>query len=74
MKTIYRLRKDSAHDSEEALHIAYGIEALNEQGYVVESIENVFFNKATATNFIALCNELDLSLLHLFDVVEDILE
>lgn len=74
MRTVYRLKEDSTYDSEGALHIAYGIEALNDEGTIVKAIADIFFNKATATGFIALCNELELSLVHLPDVIEDILE
>lgn len=72
MRTVYRLKEDSTYDSEGALHIAYGIEALNDEGTIVKAIADIFFNKATG--FIALCNELELSLVHLPDVIEDILE
>ena len=74
MEIVYRLKTDNVYDEEGFLHTVYGIEALNGESRIVASISDVFFDKAKATEFITLCNALKLSLIHLPEVIEDILE
>ena len=74
MEIIYRLKTDKVYDEEGFLHTVYGIEALNAENLIVASVADVFFDKAKATEFITLCNALKLSLIHLPEVIEDILE
>ena len=51
-------------------HIGYGI-AYNEDRTL--SVENLTTNPASVTNLVKLCNDLDLSSIHLMDVAEDFL-
>ncbi len=74
MEIVYRMKTDTVYDEEGFLHTVYGIEALNAENLIVASVADVFFDKVKATEFIALCNDLRLSLIHLPEVIEDILE
>lgn len=74
MKITYDLRTDSVYDEDGALHTVYGIEAFTNKKTKVASIADVFFDKQKAEEFIKLCNDLKLSLVHLPDVIEDVLE
>lgn len=74
MKITYCLRTDKVCDEEGMLHTVYGIEAFARNKYVVASIADVFFDKQKAKYFIKLCNDLNLDLVHLPDVIEDVFE
>ena len=74
MKITYCLRTDKVFDEDGVLHTVYGIEAFTKSKHKVASVADVFFNKQKAEDFIRLCNELKLSLVHLPDVIEDVLE
>lgn len=74
MKITYRLRTDKVCDEKGVLHIVYGIEAFAKNKHKIASVADVFFDKQKAENFIKLCNDLKLSLVHLPDVIEDVLE
>lgn len=65
----YQLRTDENVDEENITHTVYGIE-LPSEGI---SVKDVFCNRKEAESFIKLCNDLDLSPLHLHDVVQDAL-
>lgn len=68
MKT-YQPRSDTTIDDEGKTRIVYGIELPSEN----ISVKDVFCNRKEAETFIKLCNDLDLSPLHLQDVLQDIL-
>ena len=55
------------------MRTVYGIEAFAGNRLRVASVADVFFDKQAAEDFIELCNELKLSLVHLPDVIEDVL-
>lgn len=68
MKT-YQLRSDTTIDDEGISHTVYGIDLPSEN----ISVKDVFCNRKEAEAFIKLCNDLDLSPLHLHDVIQDVL-
>lgn len=74
MKITYRLRTDKVRNEEGVSHIVYGIEGFARNKHKVVSVADVFFDKQKAENFIKLCSDLKLSLVHLPDVIEYILE
>lgn len=65
----YILRSDTVFDEQGTRHTVYGVNVPTEQ----ISVADVFYHKAEAKDFIRKCNELDLSPLHLPDVIDDIL-
>ncbi len=65
----YILRSDTVFDEQGIRHTVYGVNVPTEQ----ISVADVFYHKAEAKDFIRKCNELDLSPLHLPDVIDDIL-
>lgn len=65
----YQLRTDTIPDDSGSLHTVYGIELPNEG----ISVPNVFTNESDASRFAELCNALDLSPIHLPEVIEDLL-
>lgn len=73
MQVTYTLRTDIVTDEDNHKHIVYGINALDSFGSVLKSVDNIFFSKQKAEEFIELCNEEKLELIHLKDVIEDIL-
>ena len=52
-------------------YTVYGIDAVNNNGYILESHTDIFFDRLKAEKFISLCNDCELELIHLPDVVED---
>jgi len=73
LQHTYYLRTDNVFDEYGDIHTVYGIDAVNENGIVEMSVKDVFFEFERAKKFIDTCNRLDLSIVHLMDVVEDIL-
>ena len=65
----YTLRSDTVLDDQGARHTVYGINVPPEN----MAVRDVFYRKTEAKAFIKKCNELDLSPLHLPDVLDDIL-
>ncbi len=74
MAYTYCIRKDTLHDEEMRSYIVYGIEAISSDGEILLSFSDIFFDKQRAEQFVCLCNEESLSLIHLPGVVEDALE
>ncbi len=73
MKFMYKLRDDQVLDQNGEAHTVYGIE-LWEDGVCVRAVSDVFFARERAAEFVSLCNRLQLSAIHLEDVIEDVLE
>ena len=73
MQVIYKLRIDTVTDENNRKHTVYGITALDSFENVLKTFEDIFFDKQKAEKFIALCNYEKLELIHLQDVIEDIL-
>lgn len=74
MKVKYTLRTDIVTDEDNNKHTVYGVDALDRFENVLESVADIFFDKLKAEEFIKLCNEEKLELIHLQDVIEDVLE
>ena len=73
MTIRYILRTDTVTDEDNQRHTVYGITALDGRGAEISSFHDIFFDKRKAEDFIELCNSEKLELIHLADVVEDIL-
>lgn len=69
----YTLRTYIVTDEGNHKHTVYGITALDSFGNVLKTVEDIFFCKQKAEEFIELCNQEKLELIHLQDVIEDIL-
>lgn len=74
MQVKYTLRTDIVTDEDNNKHTVYGVDALNRFENVLESVADIFFDKQKAEAFIDLCNEEKLELIHLQNVIEDVLE
>ena len=73
MKTTYTLKTDEETDDSGKPVMVYGIEARDQSGNLLLSVPNIFCNLKKATEFVSLCNHLEVSLIHLHDVIEDTL-
>ena len=73
MSHAYRTRKDIRFDEAGQKYIVYGVDAVDAEGAILMSFPDVFFSRQRAERFVTLCNEGELSLLHLADAVEDAL-
>lgn len=73
MKVIYKLRCDTVIDEDGCSYTVYGIAALNTFGEILVIFDDIFFDKQKALDFINLCNTEGLELIHLNDVIEDLL-
>lgn len=69
MKKPYRIREDSIYDDLGNPHTVYGIEAPS---YNI-SIPDIFTSKPAAEEFVNLCNRLDLSPEHVYEVIDDMI-
>lgn len=52
--------------------IAYGINAVDENGNILKEAPAIHPNKAMVEDFINICNAEKLELIHFIDVVEDL--
>ncbi len=71
MSYIYRLNETTIADEDGKKYTVYGIDAVNDNEYILESYSDIFFDRIKAEEFVSLCNECGLELIHLSDVVED---
>ena len=74
MPHIYSLRTDTIFDEENNLHTVYGINAIDSESGKSVSIPNLFCNKDVAARFVERCNRSGLSIVHLYEAIEDALE
>lgn len=63
----YKLVKSIVHDENGKEHVTYGV--TNPDAKVTYT--DVFSNKNEAEELVKKCNELDLSPMHLYDVIQD---
>lgn len=73
MAVYYRLRQDLIQRDDGYSTVAYGLDAVDDAGRILRSVPDLFLDRQRAMDLIALCNALELSLIHLDDVIEDIL-
>ena len=73
MKYCYLLQESIISDDDGKNRTVYGITATDAEGSFSESYPDIFLNKEKAEQFVDLCNKNELSLCHLSDVIEDIL-
>lgn len=73
MPYTYRLRTDKMQDEDGEEYIAYGIEAVDSDGKILEWAPDIFFDRQKAENLVILCIEEKLEVIHLMDVAEDAL-
>ena len=50
---------------------SFGIKATDSSGQVIAEARNISDDKARVSHLVRLCNHLELSSLHFFDVVDD---
>lgn len=65
----YILREDKLLDENGQEYISFGIDYPEER----ISIPDIFLERAKAEIFVKTCNDLDLSPIHLQDVIQDVL-
>lgn len=68
MNSPYKLREDTIYDELGKPHTVYGITL---DGSL--SIPDIFTSRPAAEEFIKLCNRLELSPLHIYEVIDDLL-
>ncbi len=74
MGWIYKLRIDNIVSEEGSEFTVYGMDVINlDTGGVEISIPDIFFEKRRAEEFIDLCNKEELMIVHLWDVIEDMI-
>lgn len=69
MKPAYKLRTDTVLTEQGTFATVYGIEAPDQN----ISIPDIFTSKPAAEEFVKLCNRLDLSPEHVYEVIDDLL-
>ena len=73
MMHTYTLKTNYEMDESGQIVTVYGIEARNAKGDLLLSVPGIFCNLQKAIQFVSLCNDLKISLIHLHDVIEDAL-
>lgn len=62
----------SINNTQRHSHCEFGIDVFNE-GQLLKSITSITENKNDIENIVAMCNELEIELCHLDDIIEDYL-
>lgn len=73
MKVHYCLRRDVIRREDGVLYIAYGLDAVDSDGRILRSVPDLLIDRRRVMDLIDRCNALELSLIHLDDVIEDLL-
>lgn len=73
MKVHYCLRRDVILREDGVLYIAYGLDAVDADGRILRSVPDLLLDRWRVMDLIDRCNALELSLIHLDDVIEDLL-
>ena len=73
MSHTYQLNETTVKDKDGIVYTVYGIDAVNKKGKIVKSFTKIFYERSRAQDLVALCNECELSIIHLANVVEDAL-
>lgn len=71
MEYTYKLKTDTISDDEGNSVEVYGIVCSDSSSNLIKAVSNVFTNKEEAEQFISLCNKLELSPVHLQDVIDE---
>ena len=70
MRIEYRLFTERLENEERGSYIAYGLEAVAE-GHVCRHISDISVDAAAVSSLVAQCNQKELDICHLDDVIED---
>lgn len=73
MSHTYQLNETTVKDNDGIIHTLYGIDAVNNKDEVVKSFTKIFYARSKAIDLVTLCNECELSIIHLENVVDDVL-
>ena len=73
MSHTYRLNETTVKDKDGIIYTFYGIDAVNEKGKIVKSFTKIFYERSRAQDLVTLCNECELSIIHLANLVDDAL-
>ncbi len=72
MKCTYKIT-ETCVAYEDKQYTTYGIDAVDEFEKVIASFSDVFFDRAKAEEFVGMCNDGSLSVIHFGEVIEDVL-
>lgn len=67
----YRIREDTVFEENKTCRLAFGIDIISPNGETICSFSDLFCDRKQGEKFVALCNEGELSLAHILDVLED---
>lgn len=73
LQVKYTLKTDIVTDEENHAHTVYGITVLDNFENILKTIKDIFLNKQKAEEFIELCNKEKVELIHIQDVIDDML-
>lgn len=69
---FYKIRQDQLKDEDIGRYISYGIDVVENEA-VLRSVKDITTDEARLSGLVDLCNKLQLSPVHLDDVIEDFL-
>ncbi len=71
MCDIYRMKEEVLRDEQGIARKVYGIEAVDEAGNVLFRFPDMFFDLEKAKAFVHMCNEQQVELVHIHDVISN---
>lgn len=72
----YQVKKEILYHTETGFYTTFGIDAvrtISNHTILIHSISDVFLEQADAEEFVQICNDEELSPLHLHDAIENAL-
>ena len=70
----YNLRQDLVTYPDEGTYQTYGMDITDtDTNEIIDSIPDISFNRLDAENLIKDCNEAEVDVAHIYDVIEDFL-
>ncbi len=70
---VYKIRKDNINFEDIGKCDTYGIDVFDDKGVLVKEIPDISFNENEMTKLVADCNEFEVDICHIDNIIEDFL-
>lgn len=70
---LYKVFEETVTDFENKTHIVFGIAAFNQKGEKIADIHDIFTDKYKAESFVQKLNRLEVSVIHIYEIIDDVL-
>ena len=71
MRYTYQINQEALRDESGTAWAVYGIEAVDGDGNILFRFSDIFFSRERAEGFVRLCNEQEVELTHIRDIIDN---